>query len=329
MKQSKSRKKRRTMWIIISIISILALSFIVFINLPRFGKVPGKERLERVRNSENYRDGKFQNVHETKQLTSVKSYVATLWGFLFKKKERLNPQSDLPVVKTNLWELNRDEDLLVWFGHSSYMIQTDGKRILVDPVLCGAASPVSFVNKPFKGTDVYRPEDIPEIDYLVISHDHWDHLDYKTVMSLKDRVGKIVCGLGVGEHFEYWGFQKNDIIELDWNESLVSDGIFTIYCLPARHFSGRGLSPNQSLWASFLIESPSRKIYIGGDGGFDTHYAEIGERFDEIDLAVLENGQYDTDWRYIHMLPEQPCSGFCRSEGKKTFYRTSFKICIG
>ncbi len=319
MKQSKSRKKRRIMWVTLSIISILALSFIMFIHSDSFGKTPSKERLERVRSSKNYRDGKFQNVHETQQITSDKSYVGTMWSFLFKRKERLSPKSDLPVVKTNLWELNRDEDLLVWFGHSSYMIQTDGKRILVDPVLCGAASPVSFANKPFMGTDIYRPEDIPEIDYLIISHDHWDHLDYKTVMSLKDRVDKVVCGLGVGEHLEYWGFQKDKIVELDWNERAASDGIFTIHCLPARHFSGRGLSPNQSLWASFLIELPSRKIYIGGDGGFDTHYAEIGERFDGIDLAVLENGQYDMDWRYIHMLPEQIVQAFTDLKAKRLF----------
>lgn len=123
-------------------------------------------------------------------------------------------------------------------------------------------------------------------------------------MALKDRVGKVICGLGVGEHFEYWGFDVSRIIELDWNEEAVLDPGFIIYCLPARHFSGRGFSPNSTLWASFLLQTPTQKIYIGGDSGYDTYYVTIGERFGEIDLAVLENGQYDKDWRYIHLMPE-------------------------
>ena len=192
---------------------------------------------------------------------------------------------------------------MVWFGHSSYLIQTGGKRILVDPVFC-MASPVSFVNKPFKGTELYTPDDMPDIDYLVISHDHWDHLDYNTVKKLKDRIGAVICPLGVGEHFEYWGFDKERLIELDWNEDANLAPGFMIHCLPARHFSGRRLTANQSLWASFLLETPSQKIYIGGDGGYDTHYAEIGNRFPGIDLAILENGQYNEEWSLIHLMPQ-------------------------
>ena len=192
---------------------------------------------------------------------------------------------------------------LVWFGHSSYLIQTGGKRILVDPVF-SMASPVSFVNKPFKGTELYQPDDMPNIDYLVISHDHWDHLDYHTVKRLKDRIETVICPLGVGEHFDYWGFDKDRIVELDWNEDARLAPGFMIHCLPARHFSGRGLTANQSLWASFLLETPSQKIYISGDGGYDTHYAEIGERFSDIDLAILENGQYDKEWSLIHLMPQ-------------------------
>lgn len=145
---------------------------------------------------------------------------------------------------------------------------------------------------------------MPDIDYLVISHDHWDHLDYNTVKKLKDRIGAVICPLGVGEHFEYWGFDKERLIELDWNEDANLAPDFMIHCLPARHFSGRGLTANQSLWASFLLETPSQKIYIGGDGGYDTHYAEIGNRFPDIDLVILENGQYNEEWSLIHLMPQ-------------------------
>jgi len=329
MKKTKKKKLKRIMWIILSIISILAIAAIIFINQPQFGATPKGERLQRVKQSVNYRDGKFQNLHETPQLTSGKGYLATMAEFLFKKKERLNPETALPAIKTNLWELNRSEDILVWFGHSSYLLQTDGVRLLVDPVFSEAASPVSFYNKPFKGTGIYKPEDMPEVDFLIISHDHWDHLDYETVMNLRPRVGKVICGIGVGQHFERWGFTPDKIIEMDWNSTQTFADNVTIHCLPARHFSGRGISPNQSLWASFLVEMPHRKIYIGGDSGYDTHFAEIGKRFPGIDLAILENGQYNEDWKYIHTLPHEIPVAFRDLGAKRLFTVHHSKFALG
>lgn len=299
----KRSKVRMVIGYILVVIVLLAVVVIAFINQPSFGRIPRGERLERVKQSPNYRDGKFQNLHETVLMTSDKGRLEGIWDFLFQKIEGLRPDVPLPAIKTNLKNLNQDEEAIIWFGHSSYLIQTSGKRILVDPVFC-MASPVSFINKPFKGTDIYHPEDMPDIDYLVISHDHWDHLDYHTVKELKGRIGKVICPLGVGEHFEYWGFDKDRIIEFDWNEDANLESGFMIHCLPARHFSGRGFNANQSLWASFLLEAPSQKIYIGGDGGYDTHYADIGNRFPDIDLAILENGQYNEEWKYIHLMPQ-------------------------
>lgn len=297
------KKRFRMMWVILSVIVLSALVGVVFVNMPQFGRLPRGERLARIERSAHYRDGEFRNLHETVLMTSGKGFFQNLTGFLFRKQAELRPDSTLPVIKTDLQTLNLSEDLLVWFGHSSYLIQMEGKRLLVDPVFCTAA-PVSFVNKPFKGTEVYRPEDMPDIDYLIITHDHWDHLDYRTVTALKDRVQKVVCPLGVGEHFEYWGFEKSSLVELDWFEDTVLDKGFLLHCLPARHFSGRSLKANQALWASFLIETPSQKIYMGGDSGYDTHFAEIGKQYPGIDLAILENGQYNEDWKYIHTMPQ-------------------------
>lgn len=288
--------------IIAGVIIATGVAGIVFVNRPQFGRLPQGERLERIRKSPHYRDGQFHNLYPTVQMTAKKGRLGALWSFIFKKEEGFRPQEDVPAVKTDLKSIGRDENVLVWFGHSSYFIQADGKRILVDPVFC-AAAPLSFLNKPFKGTDIYKPEDMPDIDYLVITHDHWDHLDYGTVMQLKERTGKVVCPLGVGEHFEYWGFDKSRLVELDWFEDAGLDEGFLIHCLPSRHFSGRFLKSNQSLWASFLIETPSQKIYMGGDGGYDTRFAEIGKKYPGIDLAILENGQYNEDWKYIHTMP--------------------------
>lgn len=282
----------------------LLLAGLLFVRRPEFGRLPQGTRLERVRRSPNYRDGAFRNRHATPQLTSGKGRLRTMLGFLFRDRSRLRPEGPLPAVRTDLGALPADRDWLVWFGHSSYLLQVGGIRVLVDPVFCKAA-PLAFLNEPFAGTDIYTPEQMPAIDILLITHDHWDHLDYETVVRLKNRIGRVVCPLGVGEHFERWGFSPQHLLEPDWAETVAPLPDVLIHCLPARHFSGRGLRANQSLWASFLLEFPTRSIFVGGDGGYDTHFALIGARFPDIDLAILENGQYDTDWRYIHTLPEE------------------------
>lgn len=287
---------------VIGILIVLVIAGVVFVNQPGFGRLPRGERLERIKRSPHYQQGEFRNLSPTLLTTSDKGRFRIMWDFLFSSKEGVYPDRTVAAVKTDLKKLNPEEDLMVWFGHSSYLLQLAGKRFLVDPVFC-MASPVSFVNKPFPGTDIYKPKDMPHIDYLIITHDHWDHLDYRTVKQLKDRVGRVICPLGVGEHFEYWGYEPERLIELDWQESVSLDTNSSVHCLPARHFSGRGLKSNRTLWASFLIETAERKVYIGGDGGYDTHFAEIGRRFPGITLAILENGQYNENWRYIHTMP--------------------------
>lgn len=302
MRLIKKRKKHMVISIILGVVLVVGAAVLVLMNQASFGRLPRGERLERINRSPQYRKGEFQNEHPTELMTSGKGRLRTMWEFLFSKPCGVVPDTPVAAIKTSLQNLAQGADAMVWFGHSSYLLQLSGKRILVDPVFCTAA-PVSWVNKPFKGTDIYKPEDMPEIDFLVITHDHWDHLDYQTIRRLKNRIRKIVCPLGVGEHFEYWGFDKADLIELDWHEEALPAEGFAIHCLPARHFSGRGLRSNQTLWASFLIETPSNNVYIGGDSGYDTHFAEIGNQYPDIRLAILENGQYNENWRYIHTLP--------------------------
>ena len=224
---------------------------------------------------------------------------------IFKISKRKKAVGSLPSKKTNLLTLDPAKDVLVWFGHSSYFMQIDGKTMLVDPVFSGHASPFSFMVKSFEGSDIYTSEDFPEIDYLFITHDHWDHLDSKTVLKLKPKVGKIITSLGTGAHLEHWGFAPDQIIEKDWNESAVLDSGFVITATPGRHFSGRGFKRNQAMWASFVLQTSSKKIFIGGDSGYDTHFVEIGIEHGPFDLALLECGQYNHSWKYIHMMPEE------------------------
>jgi L-ascorbate metabolism protein UlaG (beta-lactamase superfamily) len=296
---------KRTMIIALSLIIVLSIFIFAFINQPKFGKTPSGTRLEKIKNSPNYIDGAFHNRQPTPIMVEGVSYFSAFKKFLFNRNEMLKPLSSIPTLKTDLLNLDHKKNMLVWFGHSSYFIQIDGKKILVDPVLSGAVSPVPFTTMAFKGTDPYTVDDIPEIDYLFITHDHWDHLDYKTIIKLKNKIKKIICGLGVGEHFEYWGFDTNRIIERDWNEQITLDNSFTVYTEPARHFSGRSFKRNTSLWTAFVLQTPLKKLYFGGDGGYDTHFAEIGKTFGEFDLAILENGQYNTNWKYIHSAPEE------------------------
>lgn len=270
-----------------------------------FGQTPSGRRSEQISLSPHYKNGSFQNLSHTPDLSEDASYASVIYEFLFKSNKRAKPKSDIPSVKTDLLLLDPAIDMLVWFGHSSYFMQLEGKRILVDPVFAGYAAPSSFSNKSFGGTDRYSVEDLPFIDYLLISHDHYDHLDYETIMKLKQKVGTVICGLGTGQHLEYWGYEPGTIMEKDWYQEVILDSGIKINIQPSRHFSGRFLKRNQALWVSFVLSTPKLNIYAGGDSGYDTHFAEIGNRFGPFDLAILDNGQYDKSWKYIHMLPEE------------------------
>jgi len=302
-----SMKKRiiKMLLIIVALTALVVISVYIFLQQPKFGKTPSGLRQARIEKSPNYKDGQFQNLSFTPDLAEGVSYYRVLKEFMFNKSKRAKPDSELPSVKSDLLHLNPEQDILVWFGHSSYFMQIDGKTMLVDPVLSGAASPVKFTTRSFPGSDVYSVEDFPEIDFLFISHDHWDHLDFETVMKLKSKVKKIITGLGTGQHFETWGFDMTKIEEKDWNEAVNLGGGFTVNITPGRHFSGRGLSRNRAMWVSFVLQTPTKKLFLGGDSGYDTHFKTIGEKFGPFDLALLECGQYNENWRYIHMMPEQ------------------------
>ncbi|OBQ56744.1 MBL fold metallo-hydrolase [Tamlana sp. s12] len=280
---------------------IIGIGTLWFLNTERFGKHPSGERLARIKQSPNYKNGSFQNLNDTPMLSEGVRYSTVLSEFLFSSKPK--EPTEIPSVKTDLKSLNADEAVLIWMGHSSYFIQIDGKKILVDPVFSGNASPLSFTTKAYKGTDVYTAEDIPDIDYLFLSHDHWDHMDYRTLKQLQPKIKTVITGLGNGAHLEHWGYKPEIIVEGGWNDLVVNENGFEIYMTPARHFSGRGLKRAQTLWASFVLKTPSSNIYIGGDSGYYTHFKTIGEQYGPFDLVILENGQYDKNWKYIHMLP--------------------------
>ncbi len=293
----------RMMIFLISAVLLVTVSVCLYMRQPKFGKAPSGKRLETIKKSPNYRNGQFRNIHFTPTLTEGYSMPRLLYDQFFKSFPRRRPVDLIPSVKTDLFRLPAGKNVLVWFGHSSCFLQIDGKRFLVDPVFSGNASPVPHTNPSFKGSDIYRAADIPPVDYLLITHDHYDHLDYETVIALKDKVKTVICGLGVGAHFEYWGFAPEKIIEKDWNETIEPEPGFVIHTTPARHFSGRGFRRNNTLWLSYVLHTPKLKLFVGGDSGYDTHFADIGRKYGPFDLAILENGQYNLAWKNIHSLP--------------------------
>jgi len=307
---------------------VMSLSAFTVTQSSSFGKSPKGERLERIKKSPNYKDGKFQNIHYTPVMPEGYTLAGGIWQVFFGDNPRKFPTDTIPSVKIALKEIPLDSNVLVWFGHSSYYMQMDGKRFLVDPVFSGRATPLPFGVKAFNGTDRYTAEDMPEIDYLMITHDHFDHLDYKTVKALTPKVKQVVCGLGVGAHFEHWGYAPDKIKELDWNESFFIADNFKIHAVTSAHGSGRMLSQYKTLWVSFVMEAPSMKIFLGGDGGYDTHFAEIGKKFGDFDLAILENGQYVDETNGIHMSPSYVIKAAKDLKAKRVFPIHSCKFVL-
>lgn len=319
--------KMKTTIIIVSILVLLVAAAVAFLHHPAFGRRMSAERMARIEASPNWRDGMFQNQQPTPQFTGNRNSLRALWTMLTRRDSNRVPVEPLPAVKSDLKSLPADRDWFVWFGHSSYMFQVGGKRFLVDPLL-KMEFPASLMLKPFKGTDIYSPDDLPEIDCLIITHEHWDHLDYATLRDLRGKVRHAVCPLGVAEYLEYWGYDKSIISELDWYDTCqiairrqqiernakrqmanakweMGNAKWQITALPSRHFSNRLLGGrDRTLWAAFMVEVGGRKVYIGGDGGYDDRFRQAREQFGTIDLAVMENGQYNPNWAYIHMLPQ-------------------------
>ncbi|WP_423735976.1 MBL fold metallo-hydrolase [Chitinophaga caseinilytica] len=256
-------------------------------------------------NSPNFRNGTFHNELPTLLMSADNTMLKVFIKFMRKPKS-VNPPGPLPSVRRDLKSPPGPGTTITWFGHSSYLIQMNGWNILVDPVFSNYASPVPIFAKAFAGTNIYSVDDLPDvIDMLIITHNHYDHLDGRTISRLCNRINSVYTSLGVMADLIRYGIDGGIITELDWWEEIDLPVGLNLTATPARHFSGRGMKRNQSLWSSFVLESDSEKLYLGGDSGYGPHFKLIGDRFGPFDLAILETGQYNTDWANIHMMPEE------------------------
>lgn len=271
--------------------------------LKRLGKEP-KNNKERFEKAPNYYEGKFHNVEPTDVNPLDVPFFKILWKFI-KRPPDVTPPSGLPHVRSDLKSLKGEKPEILWFGHSSYLIQYSDYTIIVDPVFSGNASPFTFFGKSFEGSDVYSAEDTPQIDLLLLTHDHYDHLDYNFLKQIKGKVKKVVTSLGVGAHLKLWGYEKEIITELNWEEQYSPAANLKITAKPSRHFSGRSFTRFKTLWSSFVLEWGDYRIYVGGDSGYSSTFKKIGKEYGKFDLVFLECGQYNTYWHEIHMFPEE------------------------
>ena len=283
----------------------------LFVRQEKFGRPPQGARLERIKRSPHYVNGRFVCLEPVEYMDDNlpdeerPGRIETLWRVLFGGDDGRVPKELIPSNKTDLASIPREKDIAVWMGHSTFYLQIAGRRTLVDPVFSAYGSPIFFINRAFRGSNVYTAADIPELDLLLMTHDHWDHLDYATVIALQPKIKEIVCPLGVGEFFEVWGFDLAHLHEEDWDADIALADDFHIHILPSQHFSGRFLTRNNTEWCGFAVVTPQRRVYISGDGGYGKHFRTIGERFGGFDLALMENGQYNMQWHAIHMLPAE------------------------
>ncbi len=300
-----SRKARNVFYGLVGIVVIMIVAGLVYLQHPKFGQLPEGDSLSTIERSSNYRNGQFQNLVETPMFAGDKSFLEVLLQNLRSDSDGLAPTGSIPSVKTDLKGYESEKDLVVWFGHSSFFLQLNGQRILIDPVFSDYAAPLPRLNAACAGTNGYTASDFPDIDALLITHDHWDHLDYPSVMDLQSRVAQVVSPLGVGSYFRGWGYEASKVWEGDWYDSFELGNEVRIHLIPARHYSGRLLTRGKTLWAGFVIETPDRRLLFSGDSGYGPHFATLGERFGSFDLVSLDSGQYDPRWPYIHMNPEE------------------------
>ena len=290
--------------VMISILSILVflavfiLAVILFLNFwPAVGKLPTKSmQADYAHRTQYFVDGCFTN-QEPSPVVTTESEV---------KSKRMKPKGDIPVVKSaSIPDGEKGKLYVTWLGHSSVLVQMNGKNILIDPVFCDHSSPVGFAGpKRFSELPI-EPENLPHLDAVLISHDHYDHLDYKTLREINDKVDRYIVPLGVESYLIGWGIESEKITNMAWYEETALDDI-RIAATPSKHYTGRNpLKRNASWWCGFYLADDSHKLYYSGDGGYCDNFKEIKEKLGEPDLALMECGQYGKGWPWIHMFPEQ------------------------
>jgi len=259
----------------------------------------------KIHDPDQHRDGRFRGNGKA-PTPSIAEFAATTWEFLFTRNNR-TPDLSLPRVRVELAHFKNPGDNqlnVTWLGHSSLMLNIDGFKILMDPVF---QKRVSILGPTRFNGDV--PVDIgqlPDLDAIIISHDHYDHLNKHSLQQLQAKAGQFIVPLRVGDRLVDWGIPREKIVELDWWEEMYLDGKLRIAATPAQHFTGRGLTDrNKTLWSSWVVTGPNHNIFFSGDSGYFDGFKRIGRKYGPFDMTFLECGAYNEAWHSVHMFPEE------------------------
>ena len=276
----------------------------------------GEIKMEKIESSAQYKDGKFLNYKDGYEMNFFKT-IPIMWDFLVTDNDR-KPEMELPTQKVDFSKIinaKPDELKVTWIGHSSQIINIDGKIILADPIYENKT--VFMGPSRYNGDVPFNMEELPDIDLVVISHNHYDHLNSTTIETIHPKVKQFITPLMVGAELENMGVPREKITELDWWEEITIFDEFLIALTPAQHFSNRGLfDKDETLWGSYVIQGPHHKIYFSGDSGYSESFKQIGVKYGPFDYTFLECGAYDERWHAMHMMPEETAQAHLDLKGK-------------
>ena len=267
--------------------------------------------------SPQYRDGKFRNAAAAPKQASLAKNLALAWKMLFDKPAHTTPAQAIPVQTLSRAQLlAAPERSLFRLGHSSVLLKLDGAFWLTDPVFSERASPFQWLGPRRFHAPPISLADLPPIKGVILSHDHYDHLDRAAIEALAPKVEHFVTPLGVGDTLIAWGVDRAKVRQLDWWQATWIDGM-QLVATPAQHFSGRGVSDgNSTLWASWVILARDLKLFFSGDTGYFDGFKRIGEQYGPFDVTLMETGAYDENWPDIHMQPEQTLQAHLDLQGR-------------
>ncbi len=295
----------------------------------QFGGKITKELQDRYEQSDHWIKGKFRNLERTK----MDMTIGKIPGMIYKQftKEGQVPNSPLPIIPfdKSAFLAPADKSKFIWYGHAVVLMQLNGKTILIDPMLGPNTTPIApIANKRFSENTLSLIDDFPEIDLILLTHDHYDHLDYDSIQKLKQKTKKYFVALGVKRHLVRWGVDPALITEFDWWDDQKLGNI-NITFTPTRHFSGRGLTDRaKCLWGGWAFKTTTENIWFSGDGGYGEHFKTIGTRLGPFDFAFMECGQYNDDWHPVHMFPAEAVEAALEANVKKAmpFHWAGFSL---
>ncbi len=274
---------------------------------------------QQYQQSPNWKKGRFRNIADVEVDMSFSKIPGVIYKQLTSRKQQY-PAQPLPVIPFDkqVFLAPSEKAKFIWYGHSAILLRIQGKTLLIDPMLGPDTTPIApITTKRFSENTLSLIDDFPEIDVVLLTHDHYDHLDYASIQKLKSKTKQYFVALGVKRHLVSWGVTPSLITEFDWWDQKMLDTI-QITFTPTQHFSGRGLTDRlKTLWGGWAFKSPSENIWFSGDGGYNQHFKTIGERLGPFDFAFMECGQYNDDWHPVHLFPDESVWAAMDAQAKK------------